>query len=346
MPNPANASELAGAVVTSVAAAQTGVTTAMTNLNTIVNGITFSEYTGISIPAAGTYPTITDSDVTIQAALDAFDADIAAIVMGSITPLSALPDGTTPAWTDGYWANLKTLLTVFTENITDADDVDTVITKLTSETDKLQVALYSADLGRKQQALRDAMSAINSLTAKKGFSYPNSMTSAMQTDVIQKYMFDLSQVSKDLIKLIFEWAKSNYQFSVGQRVAAHAADVEFNLRYADTLIKSFSEQASVVIAKYKAEIEVIGNQVAHVIKKYALRMEIEKSRVEAATASDKYNLAAFIKASDESVAAFKMQTEQLTAQAVAKVNAAATAVTAAANMAAAANQTAIGVLTV
>ena len=227
----------------------------------------------------------TPADGTLDSAVKAAFATITT-ALGSVT-LGTLPTAPTiadtyksPVWSDTYWTNLKDLLTDFTSGITGPDDVSSVVTKLTSETDQLQVALYAADKERKQQVLRDSYSAADSTTGSRGFSYPNSMTLALKMAAMQHYTFEMSQASRDLVKLIFEWAKSNYQFTVDKQITAHNADVEFNLRYAETLIKVYETQARTILDKYRAEVAGSMEKLKATVEGYQSRLAVLKTNTD------------------------------------------------------------------
>lgn len=338
------ASDVVANTLSSITAAQSGVTTAMTNLNNVLSGFSFSSYSPVDAPADVVFTSFPDADATIKTALALFDTEVAAVDFPAMPSLGSLPSGAAAAWSAADWGSLKSLLTAFTSDITGADDVDTVVTKLSSETTQMQVALYAAEVGRKQQALRDVNSAIDAAVGGRGFTYPNSMSTAMKMDAIQKYQLDLSQASRDLVKLIFEWAKSNYQFSLGKQIEAHASDVDFNIRYAGVLVAAYAEEVRALVSQYREEMAGILEKAALAIKAYNARVEVAKLNIEALSADDRHNLAVYAAATQEAIAGFKMITDQVVTVKTQQITAAAQAVSAAASMANAANQVAVGVL--
>ena len=239
----------------------------------------------------GGYTPFAESDSAIATALAAYDATLGGISPAALPSAPAVDGYTTPIWNDTFWTNLKSLLTTFTSNITSGDDVDTVVTKLTGETTKLQVALYAADRERKQQALRDAHSAANSAVGARGFTYPNSMTTALKLAAQQQYTFDLSQASRDLVKQIFEWAKSNYQFTVERQISAHSADVDFNIRYADILVRVYSEKVRSILEEYRNKVAGEISKAEQKIKEYTLRLDVTRVNAAIHESDDRIKLA-------------------------------------------------------
>lgn len=304
---------------------------------------TATTWSAISSPAVGGYSGFAETDVAIKAALDTFDSALDAIMPPVLPGSPSLTAYTAPIWSDIAWTNLKNLLTNFTSDITNSDDVASVVTKLTSETDKLGVALYAADRERKQQALRDVFSAANSATGARGFSYPNSMTTALKLAGQQQYMFDLSQTSRDLIKLVFEWAKSNYQFSVERQITAHNADVDFNIRYAGALVQVYDTTVRAVLDEYRTKVVAVTAKMEQKIKEYALRLDVAKTNAGIKESEDRIEIAKYAEDVRQLLGNVEAAIKTAGENSRNKVQAAATTVSAAAAMASAASQIAIAI---
>jgi hypothetical protein len=231
-----------------------------------------------TIPTYGTIPEF-EVPAIVTAALGNLPTfstgDMTTIVAPTLTLEPDLDGYTSPKWNEAAWEQLKLLLHEFSGSIGGSDSVDTAITKLTSDTTKLQNALYSADVDRKQQVLRDVMSAISSNTGAKGFSHPNMMTNAKHIATQQEYMFELNKISMVLIDRLMVWAKEAYHFAIEQQMSAHNMDVEFNIKYANTLLQSYATTLNGVIAKYKQDVEKLVAYTELELKKYAQLTEVQ-----------------------------------------------------------------------
>ena len=225
--------------------------------------------------AAGTKPVLTTLTLPTYVA-----ADFTGISAPALPSAPSLAAGTSAMWSETFWTNLKTKLSAFTDNITGSDDIDSVVVKLTSDTDKLQVALYAKEYERRTQTLRDLYSGADASSGAAGFSYPNSMTTALKLDAQQKFQFDMSQTSRDLVATIFDWAKSNYQFSIQQGVAAHGADVDFNIRYLGATLEAYSTNVNALLDKYKAELAGAVSKAETKVREYLTQFtaELDKQR--------------------------------------------------------------------
>lgn len=238
--------------------------TAVTNLS--INAVATADGTKPAL-VVPTLPTLTP-------------ADFSDIALPALPATPSLAGGTTAMWSEAFWTNLKGKLSDFTDSITGSDDIDTVVNKLSVETTKMQSALYAKDYERRTQVLRDLYSAADATTGAAGFTYPNSMTTALKMDAQQKFQFDMSQTARDLITTIFDWAKSNWQFSVQQQVAAHGADVDFNIRYLGVTVQVYQSQVAALIDAYKAEVIAETGFAAEKISEYAAKAntELEQQR--------------------------------------------------------------------
>jgi hypothetical protein len=231
--------------------------------------------------------------ITALAAADGTKPALGPLTLPAFTPavftsleapvLPAAPSvagGTTQMWSETFWTNLKSKLTAFTDDITGADDIEAAITKLTSDTTQMQSAMFAKTYEHHAQTLRDEYSAADSSTGARGFTYPNSMTTAERLNAQQKFRFALSQNARDLVEKLFDWARNGYQFAIQQSIAAHGADVEFNVRYLDTTVKVYTATVNSQIEKFEAEVRSVIGQAGSRVQEYAAlaSAEIDKLR--------------------------------------------------------------------
>lgn len=225
---------------------------------------------------------IIDRNISITAlenAVTSASTAVQGIVLGANIK-SSLAYGTTETaiWSETFWTNLKTTLANALTVAANASVSDEV-TGLTNNTNIRQSALYAADLERKNQVLRDAFSAANSATGARGFSYPNSMTTALKLAAQQRHMFDLSQVARDLLEKVFEWAKTSKEFLIEKQISAHMSDADFNLQYRRAADSAYIEEGRRLLEEYRQkmviQIDVIEKALA------ALRVAIDAKKADA-----------------------------------------------------------------
>lgn len=286
-------------LITSTAAyldsAQTQANAAITALSNAAASWNATSWAGITSPTlVGSHAPFAVDDTTLATALAAYKTALDAIVLPGVLPTQPdLSTFTTGKWNETAWTNLKALLTDFTSTITDSDNVDSVVAKLASDTDRLQVAMFAADRERHQQGLRDAFSAANAATGAEGFSHPNCMTTALQLAAQQQYAFNLSQASRNLIEKMLDWAKNNFQFSVQQGISAHNADVDFNIRYAGALVDTYTASLRGELELYREKIAAVIAGLDATIKSYALRLDTFKANAGVDAEYDRNQLAKY-----------------------------------------------------
>lgn len=318
---------------------------------------------------SGAYTTLAAITAAATVTLDTLTAYSAWTAAPTLVTAPTLSSYTTPQWSETFWTNLKNGIDNFTGTVTNQTTLagaGGMLAQLTSDTDKIQVAFYAEDLQRKQQVLRDLYSAANSQTANKGFLFPTSMTTALKLDAQQKFQFDLSQTSRDLIKFLMEWAKSNWQFTVGQSISAHNSDIDFNTRYCDVLLKSYATTINAELDKFKAqvsqEIEKARTNVLEfqakvdaLIKKYTvetaavqkvdeLELKLDEVKISALSAHDKAAVDAWAAWASNAMRASEINVQAMQGQTNAKINAAAQALQGATTVASSATQVALGIL--
>jgi hypothetical protein len=190
----------------------------------------------------------------------------------SFLTLPSLPTGvdTTPKWnstgtTD--WTTLKTALKQFyvtANSLTEVSDIST--------------AMYNDDVARKQRVLLDLYNAANWNTANKGFLYPNSLTVALKLSAQEKHQYDLKQVSRDIVKYVTEWAKSNYQHAVDKMISAQQIDIEFNLKYPQIQVEVYRDVVKAIVEKFESEVRAYVAKIDAMIKPIQTLVELAKTQ--------------------------------------------------------------------
>lgn len=260
-----------------ITGANTNVTSALSLLGTQLMNTRVSSTPNAAVPSLGALQRsteVTASFSAMETVLTNLRSDLNSITedVAVITSIPEYDGSETAIWSETFWTNLKTTLSNLM-SVTSNSSVDEVISDLTSNSTAVGNALYAQDLERKQQALRDAHSAAASATGARGFSYPNSMTTAMKLAATQQYMFDRNQAARDLMKQIFDWAKSSEQFAISKQIEAHAADAEFNLQYRRMAEAAFTNEAQRIFNKYQKEVELKLLAVEKAITAYRIAFE-------------------------------------------------------------------------
>lgn len=143
--------------------------------------------------------------------------------------------------------------------------------------DALQTAMFNSDRERKIQALNDSLTAVSAGFGARGFRLPNSMLTGARNEIIQKYQFDLENQSREILKLIEEHARTNWQFCIQNGIDSEKFHAGFTNQYDQMFIEMIKAnleryrlELSAELDKYKANLEAIRQQ-----------LEVHKLKIEA-----------------------------------------------------------------
>lgn len=132
----------------------------------------------------------------------------------------------------------------------------------------LQTAIFEADKDRQDQTLRDSLDMAGARTGAKGFRYPTSMTKAVQSEILQKYQFDMRERSREITRLIAELAQKNVQFAIEANIKVESLHSDFAIQYAGlfqnitaALVDKYRAEVSAFIAEYDAKTKMVLAQV-------------------------------------------------------------------------------------
>lgn len=277
---PTTAETIADNASAALVTANASLNTALASLQNVLGELNVFNTPAINLPNKPTIMrTITLTALTTQ--LTAIQTALSNVTLAAnelIKPVFA--DLETPIWNEAYWGSLKTTLTNMIGAVTNNTNVDALIVQLTNDATRTQSALYSKDLERKQQVLRDAFSAADAATGHSGFTYPTSMTTALKLSAQQQHAFSLAQTARDLITQIFEWAKTSYQYAISKQVDVHAADVEFNLRYRQMAESAYADESRRLLLEYETKMSKEMQLVEQAVSAYRVAVDAAKLDVE------------------------------------------------------------------
>jgi hypothetical protein len=170
------------------------------------------------------------------------------------------------------------------------------------------------------------------------------MTTALKLAATQQYMFDRTQAARDLMKQIFDWAKTSEQFVIGKQIEAHVADVEFNLQYRRMAEAAFANEAQRIFYKYQKDVELKLLAVEKAITAYRIAYEKLKYEDDLSLQEVAEQVRAYSINAQQTVANNQTAMNGVVSTYTASVQAAKDAIAAASSVAASGSNTIIGVL--
>lgn len=140
-----------------------------------------------------------------------------------------------------------------------------------------QDALFNSDRERRLQTLNDSLLAATSQFSVRGFRLPNAMLIAARNEIIQKYQFDDTNQSREIVKLMEEHMRVNWQFCVQQRITTEQFHADFAVKYADM----FNQNIDRIIRAYEADVSAYINTLNADIKRVEAKLSVYKMGVDA-----------------------------------------------------------------
>lgn len=262
----------------------TTITTINGQAQTIINYLN-QYYAGVSIRVlnnlAGislTTPSGVDPTALteIQDAINTYNTALKALPFPTAALNSVLPPDLStfvnPKWQGVGWTSLRNQIAVFYSTATS-----------NAETEAMQTYLINKDVERRNRILIDLYSAAEMNTASKGFLFPNGMTVALKLDAQAKHQFDADTASREIGKMVIEWAKNNYQHAIDKGISAQQLDVEFNMKFGQLLVEIFVAQVKAIIDKLDAEVRLTVSKIDALAKPITALIELGRTNAQIQT---------------------------------------------------------------
>lgn len=127
----------------------------------------------------------------------------------------------------------------------------------------VQDATFNQDRERRRQTLRDSIDVLAATHGGAGFRYPNSRLDIKQGEVVQKYQFDDTQLSRTIITTITDLAQKNAQYALSKITDIEQLQADFSYKYSSLYINVMQH----VIETYKADIQAMATKLDTEIRK-------------------------------------------------------------------------------
>lgn len=157
-----------------------------------------------------------------------------------------------------------------------------------------QDAIFNEDYDRKLQTLNDLLELADAKVGARGFTYPNSQSAILKLDAQQKYQFDLTQIGRDITKLVTEWARQNYQFAIDKGITLEQFHADFTYKYCTGFVDIYKNMILASVEQFKAELSKYIEPIRALTEAAKLPIElgkvnadIEKANAEVFTESNK-----------------------------------------------------------
>ena len=155
-----------------------------------------------------------------------------------------------------------------------------------------QDAIFNEDYNRKLQTLNDLYDLADAKVGARGFTYNNDQSTALKLDAQQKYQFDLTQIGRDITKLVTEWARQNYQFAIDKGISFEQFHADFTYKYCTGYVDIYKNLVMASIERFKAELGKYVEPIRALIEAAKLPLEVSKMNTDINIANANTNLEA------------------------------------------------------
>jgi hypothetical protein len=187
--------------------------------------------------------------------------------------------------------------------------ISTYISTLGIPEKAFQDAIFNESYERNQQTLNDMLDLADAKVGAKGFTYPNSMVTALKIEAMQKYQFDYNQVNRDITKLVTEWARQNYQFSIQQGIAFETFHADFTYKYCTAFVQIYKDLIIASVERFKAELAQYLEPIKVYVEAAKLPVDVAKINADISTENAKLSIESNKLQIEEALEAFKTRTQ-------------------------------------
>lgn len=171
-------------------------------------------------------------------------------------------------------------LTKYRSHIWQATDLNTLQAKLMEYVttggvgieQAVQDAIFNQGRERDMQAMRDAMDLAGARTGAKGCRYPNSMTKALQKEILVKYQDTKGDLNREIVKIMGDLAQKNVQFAIQAGISVEQLHADFAIKYSALYL----DNARLIIEKFKTEQEAYIADFEGTLRGLLANLEVEK----------------------------------------------------------------------
>ena len=173
-----------------------------------------------------------------------------------------------------------------------------------------QDAIFEEDKQRKLQTLNDLYELADAKTGARGFTYPNDHGTILKLDAQQKYQFDLTQIGRDISKLVTEWARQNYQFAIDKGIALETFHADFTYKYCTAFVDIYKNLVLAAVERFKADISKYIEPIRALVEAAKLPVEVAKLNSDISKANADIEAQENARKIDEAIKVFDIKSRQ------------------------------------
>ena len=143
-----------------------------------------------------------------------------------------------------------------------------------------QNAIFNEDYDRNLHTLNDLFDLADAKTGARGFNYTNDYGNSLKIDAQVKYQYDRTQVSRNISKLVTEWARENYAMAIKEGIALETFHADFTYKYCTAFVSIYKDVVMALLQRFKAQVELVTAPIDALVKELSAVMEPAKLQFE------------------------------------------------------------------
>ena len=137
------------------------------------------------------------------------------------------------------------------------------------------------------------------------------MTTILKLDAQQKYQFDRNQISRDITKLVTEWARQNYQFAIEKGIAFEQFHADFTVKYCTAFVDIYKNLIMAAIERFKADISKFVEPIKGLVEAAKLPFEVASKNAEIEKWNTEFKTSDNAREIDEALKIFDLNTKKV-----------------------------------
>lgn len=137
----------------------------------------------------------------------------------------------------------------------------------------VQQAIFDQDRERRKQTLNDTMLMASAQFGGSGFRFPNSILAARHNELLQKYQFDDTEASRNIVRTIADLAQKHIQWGLTHVTSIEQFHADFAVKYSSLFMDTMTH----IVETYKADVMAKTSQADTEIRKGLATLDVFKT---------------------------------------------------------------------
>ena len=174
---------------------------------------------------------------------------------------------------------------------------------------EFQDAIFNKEYDRKLQTLNDLFELADAKVGARGFTYNNSLSTALKLDAQQKYQFDKTEVGREILRIVTDWARQNYQFAIDKGISFEQWNSDFTYKYCTGFVEIYKNLLLTSVERLKADLAQYLEPIRALLEAAKLPIELGTANAQIAMQNAEMNYKDNLKEINEAIDVYKVRAQ-------------------------------------